>query len=47
MCCNNNTPLQNLTAFAIVLAVGVTSVISFIGYVEKVKRDLRRVPRIF
>lgn len=38
----NNSTLETLAAFAIVFASGVLSVIAFIQYVAKVRRDERR-----
>jgi hypothetical protein len=37
----NNSPLESLAAFAIVLAVGILSTIGFGKYLEKVKADAR------
>jgi hypothetical protein len=39
---SDNSPLENLTAFAIVFAVGVLSTISFAKYIEKVRRNAQR-----
>ena len=35
----NNSPIDTLTAFAIVFVIGALSVLSLIKYVEKVRRD--------
>ena len=35
---NSTSPLENLAAFAIVLAVGILSTVGFGKYIEKVKR---------
>ena len=39
----NNSPLEALAAFVIAFASGALSVIAFIQYVAKVRRDERRV----
>ena len=39
---SDNTPLESLTAFAIVFAVGALSVIGLGMYVGKIKRDATR-----
>jgi hypothetical protein len=36
---NTNSPLENLTAFAIVFATGILSTIALGKYIEKVRRD--------
>lgn len=36
---NNNSPLENLAAFAIVFATGILSTIALGKYIEKVRRD--------
>jgi len=36
------TPLEHLTAFVIVFAAGVISTASFIGYMERVRRNAIR-----
>jgi hypothetical protein len=38
----SNSPLECLTAFAIVFLAGALSVIGFSQYIEKVKRDVIR-----
>jgi hypothetical protein len=40
----NNSPLEQLTAFAIVFVAGVISVIGLSMYIEKIKRDAVNVP---
>lgn len=39
---NGTSPLESLTAFAIVFVAGVLSTISFGKYIEKIKRDAGR-----
>jgi hypothetical protein len=39
---SSNSPLECLTAFAIVFVVGALSVIGFTQYIEKIKRDVMR-----
>lgn len=39
---NNNSPLENLAAFAITFAVGVLSTVALSKYIEKVRRDAIR-----
>ena len=39
---NGTSPLESLTAFAIVFVVGVLSTISLGKYIEKIKRDAGR-----
>ena len=34
----NSSPLEHLTAFAIVFATGVLSAASFVAYIERVRR---------
>lgn len=38
----NNSPLETLSAFAIVFAAGVLSVLGMNRYIDKVRRDARR-----
>lgn len=38
----NNSPLENLAAFAIVFVTGVISAVGFGKYIEKVRRDAER-----
>jgi len=40
--CPNNSPLENLAAFAIVFVTGVISTVVIGKYIEKVKRDVRQ-----
>lgn len=37
----NNSPLESLAAFAIVLAAGILSTVAMGKYIEKVRRDAR------
>lgn len=39
MICNNNSPLESLAAFAIVLVVGAVFAVSLVKYIEKIRRD--------
>lgn len=40
MICNNNSPLESLAAFAIVLMVGAgVSAVSLVKYIEKIRRE--------
>jgi hypothetical protein len=39
---NNNSPLENLVAFAIVFATGILSTVALSKYIEKVRRDARK-----
>ena len=39
----DNSPLESLAAFAIAFASGALSVITFIHYIAKVRRDEHRV----
>ncbi|WP_205971488.1 hypothetical protein [Paraburkholderia sp. Tr-20389] len=36
---NNNSPLESLTAFAIVFATGVLSTLALGKYIDEVRRD--------
>jgi len=38
----NTSPLEHLTAFAIVFAAGILSAASFIAYMERVRRNAVR-----
>ena len=38
----NNSPLENLAAFAIVFVTGVVSTVAFGKYIEKLKRGAKR-----
>lgn len=43
---NNNSPLENLAAFALIFVVGVLSNVAMRMYIEKVRRDaVNAVPR--
>lgn len=42
---SNNSPLENLAAFAIVFAVGVLSTVGFSKDIEMVRNDVERAVR--
>jgi multisubunit Na+/H+ antiporter MnhF subunit len=39
---SDNSPLESLTAFAMVFIVGVLTTISFAKYIDRIKRNAQR-----
>lgn len=40
---NNNSPLESLAAFAIVFVAGVISTVGLGKYIDRVKRDTKKI----